>query len=90
MPVACGGTKDTLTLLPTETTVEVRLYADWTMVEAYFQKGRVAITEVLAMDDTTGLALSSDAPVDASATAYPIESIWTTPDAVRKQKRVYG
>ena len=42
------------------------------------------------MDDATGLVLTSDAPVGASATAYPIKSIWTTPDAVRKQKRVYG
>jgi len=40
VPVVCGGTKDTLTLLPDEKTVELRLFADWTFIEAFFQWSR--------------------------------------------------
>ena len=98
VPVTCGGYlggyKDTLTLVPGEVSVELRIFLDWTMVEVYFQQGRVAMTAALAMDDSTAVALTSADPPAALATAdvevYPMKSIWTTADAVRKQKRVFG
>ena len=44
MNVACGETVDSLQLLARETSLELRVFADWTFVEAYFQGGRVAMT----------------------------------------------
>lgn len=91
VPVTCGGFKDTLRLLPTETTVELRVYTDWTFTEAFFQNGRVAMTIAAGADDSADVSLTSDADVTvASATLYPLKSIWTTPDAVRKAPRVYN
>jgi hypothetical protein len=40
VPVNCGGTADTLRLLPGESSVELRLFNDYTIVEAFFQKVR--------------------------------------------------
>jgi sucrose-6-phosphate hydrolase SacC (GH32 family) len=87
--VACGGAKDTLRLLPSEKTVELRLFSDWTMVEAYFQRGRVAITQSVALGDDSALELSATAPMEADAAVYPMKSIWVTPDDVLKAPRVY-
>jgi len=93
------GAFQTLVLMPSETDLELRVFSDWTMIEAFFQRGRVAVTVASAggntpMDDTTGLALTAEPPgvpvTATAATVYPLKPIWTTPDAVRKQKRVYG
>merc|ERR1712194_567044 len=91
VPVTCGSTKDTLRLLPTEKEVEIRVFNDWTFLEAYFQKGRIAMTVVAAFNDDTAVSLSSTAAVTASAvTAYPMNSPWVTEDEVRKSARVYS
>merc|ERR1719502_1781022 len=37
VPVSCGGKKDTLRLLPSESSLELRIFSDWTFIEAYFQ-----------------------------------------------------
>jgi len=44
VPVSCGDVKDSLRLLADETALEVRVFSDVTMAEAYFQGGRVAMT----------------------------------------------
>lgn len=87
--VSCGKTQDTLRLLPTERTVEIRAFLDHTFVEVFFQSGRTAMTAVVALDDEADVALQTTGPVKASATAYPIRSIWTTPENVRNAPRVY-
>jgi len=90
VPVQCGSTKDTLRLLPSEKEVELRIFTDWTFMEAYFQKGRIAMTVVSAINDNTGISVTSTADVTASAvTAYPIKSIWVSADDVRNAPRVY-
>ena len=59
-------------------------------MEVFFQKGRAAMTITSALDDTTAVSLTSSADgVTASANAYPMKGIWTTPDAVRNAPRVY-
>jgi len=91
LQVACGGSKDVLRLTPTETELRVRAYLDVTFAEVYFQQGRVAITEVVQLADDSGVSIESegaDATVK-SATIFPMNSIWTTPEAVRKAARVY-
>lgn len=89
--VSCGGVVDTLMLTPSETTIELRVYADWTFVEAYFQKGRVAMTAVVALEaDSTVLLTSSADTTVAAVDVYPIKPIWVTADAVRNAPRVYN
>merc|ERR1712226_1715969 len=84
VPVSCGGTQDTLRLAPSETTIEIRAFMDWTFTEVYFQKGRVAMTVVNNLSDDTDISLTATADVTAqSVTTYPIKGIWTTPEAVR-------
>ena len=49
------------------------------------------MTIAAGADDSADVSLTSDADVTvASATLYPLKSIWTTPDAVRKAPRVYN
>jgi len=91
VPVQCGSTKSTLRLLSTEKQVEIRAFSDWTFMEVYFQKGRVAMTAVNAMNDNTGISLSSTADVTATGVAaYPMQSIWVSEEAVRKAPRAYS
>ena len=68
------------------------MYADVTFVEAYFQGGRAAMTKVVALkkDSAVMVVSTTGAAVTAKAvSSYPLRSIWTTPDAVRKAPRVY-
>lgn len=44
VPVMCDGVKDTLRLLHSESHVELRIYSDTSIIEAFFQGGRVAMT----------------------------------------------
>lgn len=90
-PLTCGKLTDTLRILKSETTVELRIFADVTFVEVFAGKGRVAmtITEPITSDTTVTLT-ATGADLTADVAAYPLKSIWVTPDAVRKQKRVYG
>ena len=65
------------------------MYTDWTLVEAYFQQGRTAITQKVHVAEDAPISLNTTAPLTVDAAAYPMASIWVTPDAVRKAKRVY-
>ena len=84
---ACGA----LTACPRLLTPasQLRVYADWTVVEAYFQRGRTAITQKASVAEDAPITLTTSAPLTADVAAYPIASIWVTPDAVRKAPRVY-
>ena len=69
---------------------ELRIFMDWTFIEAYFQRGRAAITRSAALDENTTVALSSDANVTVtSARVYPMASIWASEAEVRAAPRVY-
>mmetsp|Transcript_4924 Transcript_4924/g.16476 ORF Transcript_4924/g.16476 Transcript_4924/m.16476 type:complete len:548 (+) Transcript_4924:27-1670(+) len=87
--VACGGVRDSLPLLARETSVELRVFADWTFVEAYFQRGRVAITAKAAFSPDTVASLTSNVTVAADVSLFPMKSIWVDPDKVRAAPRVY-
>lgn len=87
--VTCGKLTDTVPLLPTETTFEIRVYSDATFIEAFFQQGRAAMTLSSGMSKTTELSIGASVKTDVKATAWPIKGIWTTPEAVRAQPRVY-
>lgn len=89
VPVSCGGKRDILRLMPSEKTVEIRVFADWTFIEAFFQQGRVAMVVNSAMSDATDYSLQASVPVDASATVFPMRSIWVSPDDVRSAARIY-
>ena len=97
----CGDTTQPLRLLPTEQTVELRVFSDWTLVEVYFQRGRVVMTTPLPLHVNTTVSLlrseeglgqsdklEHDADV-ASATLWPMKPIITTPEAVRAAPRVH-
>lgn len=91
VPVTCGKLTDTLRILKSETAVELLIYADVTFVEVFFGKGRAAMTVTQALTADSDVRLTaSGADVTADVAAYPLKSIWVTPEAVRKQKRVYG
>jgi hypothetical protein len=80
-----------LRLMATETTVELRMFVDGTVVEAFFQQGRVALTVSALVDAASPVTLDA-AGGDATATSldiYPMRSIWTTPEAVLAAPRVY-
>eukprot|EP00316_Scyphosphaera_apsteinii_P000801 CAMPEP_0119304042 /NCGR_PEP_ID=MMETSP1333-20130426/5366_1 /TAXON_ID=418940 /ORGANISM="Scyphosphaera apsteinii, Strain RCC1455" /LENGTH=526 /DNA_ID=CAMNT_0007306853 /DNA_START=97 /DNA_END=1677 /DNA_ORIENTATION=+ len=89
VPVACGNVRDTLTLLPSEKNVELRIFSDWTFIEAYFQQGRVSMTKAADMSETTALMLTSTTTIHADASAFPIKSIWVDPAAVLSAPRIY-
>ena len=87
--VTCGDFDDTLRLLPEETSLELRVYADATFLEAYFQQGRIAITVDATMDSSSDIAMYGDDVTVSDATTYSLRSIWVSEDDVRNAKRVY-
>lgn len=106
VPVACGCSqgadgkygspwhvRDTLRLVRSEKTVEVRVFLDNTFVEVFFQGGRVAMTVSMAFtavnEDTKLALMSTTGLIVQSAVVYPMLSIWVTPDVVRQAHRVY-
>ena len=103
VPVTCGGTTDTLRLLSSEKTVDLRVFADHSFLEAFFQRGRVAMTvpAILPDDmahhqylsDTTDMGLISavaeDGVVGANVSIYPMKGIWASMEEVRDAPRVY-
>ena len=88
----------TLSARPPVLQVELRVFCDWTLVEVYFQRGRVAMTTALLLNESTtlsllrsdGLGVASGAPDVSNATLWPMKPIMTTPEAVRAAPRVYS
>ena len=89
VPVSCGPNKDVLRLLRTETALEIRVFTDHTLVEGYFQKGRVAMTLPFFAPEDATVALEASADVAAAAQVFPVREIWTTAEAVRAAPRVF-
>ena len=88
--VRCGGKNTTLRLLATETSLEMRIFADATFAEVYLQRGRTAITLVSAFKDDATMALGASAPTKANFSVYPMKAIWVDEAAVRATPRSYA
>ena len=94
-----GAGSDQLRLLPTDGSIELRLFADAAAVEAYFGGGRVVLSSskiglwaqtFASAKIVVDAALSSD---DATvtllnATAWPLASIYATRDDVLKASAI--
>jgi len=76
------GGGDTLNLLPSDSTIEVRVFYDQTFAEIYFMNGRVALTKTLAGVATGDHSVFSSAPLTANVSAYGVNSIWVSPEEV--------
>ncbi len=91
------GVSDSLTLLPSDEMLELAVYIDNTILEVYWQGGRVAMTLALRSGPMTGMDLfcfsnqrepTERATVGASvhtAEAWRMRSIWTTADQILAQ-----
>lgn len=89
--VSCGSLSDVVNLLPSEKSFEIRLFADNTFLEVFFQGGRAAMTKSMSLSDSTAIAFTSTVGVTASsATVYPMNGIWVSADTVRNAPRVYN
>ena len=96
---ACQSATATLTLLPSDTALDLRVFCDRTIVEAYWQGGRVAMTTGGAADDGTwgdgGARVRGAMSVEAGmsgaevmgASVYEMGSICVPKELVRSQAK---
>ena len=83
---------DTLKLAPSDTHIDVRVFVDVVLAEAYFMGGRVAMTvdtDKRQGSDMTVGADSAGAAV-ASAETWSVQSIWVKPTDVLAMPRPDG
>jgi len=90
---ARGSRQDTLRLLPGDDEVELRVFTDRTLVEAYWMDGRVAMTSAI----NPGMAVAgapqaflfsdTDGVQVKSAVAYSMGSIWVSKEEVLQTPR---
>ena len=69
----------------------MRVFADTTFLEVFFQQGRVAMTVGNVMENQVDYVLTAE-DVDVvvkEATVWPIGSPWVTEEEVRNSPRVY-
>lgn len=90
VPISCGTVKDTLRILSSETTVEIRMFADVTFQEVYFQQGRTAMTINNIMSTKYDyILLGNDGMKVQQVDVWPIGSPWISEEEMRKQPRIY-
>ena len=82
-----GATSDTLQLLASDKDLYLRLFTDRTVVEAYFQRGRVALTAgAVHGSRSRGQISFSGSGIEPlyvkNATAWSMQSIWVPADAL--------
>merc|ERR1712037_367270 len=84
-----GGKMDTLKLLASDETVDMRLFVDNTFTEVYWMNGRVAMTVTTPATEQADVTVSSDkaGTTLASAKAWKVGSIWVTPEEVLSTPR---
>ena len=84
-PAPASGYEAPLALLPSDTTIELRVFTDNTFVEAFWMDGRVAMTaKLMGQDPKAGVSLFADnttVTVD-SAAVWHVNSIWVSPSDV--------
>lgn len=73
---AAGTVADKLRLLATEDYLELRIFADATFLEVYFQKGRTVMTVPYAPPITSELFISADQETAVNVSTYSMKSIW--------------
>ena len=96
--VGAGRTvADTLALSPSDKTIDLRVFVDNVMAEAYFMGGRVAMTVAapshsLCPDGRCGMYVTASqaGATLASATAWGVKSIWVSPEEVLRTPRRDG
>jgi hypothetical protein len=78
-----------LTLLPSDTEVEVRVFVDNTFLEAYWQDGRVAMTATLmGTEPEAGMSVFASGQVQVTAVdVWRVNSIWISPEEVLEQMK---
>lgn len=87
---AVGGTTDTLKLLASDKTIDMRLFVDNTFTEVYWMDGRVAMTTTTAATQAAEITISADkaGTTLASVQAWKIGSIWVSPEEVLQTPRL--
>lgn len=87
--VGGGASTDTVKLLSTDSTIDMKIYFDNTFAEGYFMGGRVAMTVKTGSTVEAGMSVTSNAAVTLnSATAWSVGSIWVAPEEVRATPRL--
>ena len=97
VPVSCGNFQDTVRVLKSEKSLELRIYSDVTFFEVFFQQGRTAMTVSSDLHDTSDYILTSPSQagwvsrdvVVEEAVAWSIGSPWVSPEDVRNSPRIY-
>jgi len=89
---AVGGKTDTLKLLASDETIEMRLFVDNTFTEVFWMGGRVAMTTTTPASQQADVTVSSDktGTTLASAKAWQVGSIWVSPEEVLNTPRLDG
>ena len=79
---------DTLQLLPSDTTLDMRIFTDNGLVEVYWMKGRVVMTAITPLNIRSGATLigTTDTNTTASAKVWEMGGIWTSPERVLARK----
>jgi hypothetical protein len=87
-PTNCGGHRhdasyvQTLALLPTDTEIEIRVFTDHSICEAFVMGGLVALTAPLAPAEGVDLGVFSDTAMEVDVEAWSVADIWVTPEQV--------
>ena len=83
-------TTDTLQLLPSDTTLDVRIFTDNGLVEVYWMEGRVVMTAITPLSLRSGAITVSTtgANTTASAAAWAMGSIWASPERLLAGPRI--
>ena len=74
-----------LAVLPADKQLELRVFTDHTLVEAFFMDGRVALTAPLpgaAVKAGFRLFSSGKKAMDVGVRAWELEEIWVSPEQV--------
>ena len=86
-----GATSSPLALSSADTTLDVNVYVDHVVSEAFFQGGRVAMTqETTATNGTAAAVYSSADGALQAARGWRVGSIWITPEEVLRTPRMDG
>ena len=87
-----GGHPVALRLSPLDKTIDVRVFVDNVLSEVYFMNGRVVETLPSTVPDGASITITADQPgvTLASATAWVVQSIWISTDAVLNTARTDG
>jgi hypothetical protein len=96
MPVRCGTVESTVPVLNGDRSVELRILLDNRFGEVFWQQGRAAMTvgpsegsALSLFNATSPVIFSSTADLAVNVDIYPMNGIWTSAAAVRKEPRVF-